>query len=172
MRWRRPADFVRNPRFPSIFCDLCARRSMRFYAFSGPTQRRRKSKMRRQSQHLLRSLFDEDGLLLCCRPQKWRSWSKPCCSRSWQRSQAGNSAMTKITSEHLARGAFVYIRQSTGDQLLHNQESQRRQYALADRARQLGWTSVEVIDDEYHLASNYGHLWRCKARGFLTLRWS
>ena len=80
--------------------------------------------------------------------------------------------MTKITSEHLARGAFVYIRQSTGDQLLHNQESQRRQYALADRARQLGWTSVEVIDDEYHLASNYGHLWRCKAKGCLTLRWS
>src|SRR5712672_1706167 len=56
--------------------------------------------------------------------------------------------MTKITSEHLARGACVYIRQSTVDQLVHNQESQRRQYGLADRARQLGWTCVEVIDDD------------------------
>jgi DNA invertase Pin-like site-specific DNA recombinase len=56
--------------------------------------------------------------------------------------------MTKITAEHLARSAQVYIRQSTADQLLHNQESQRRQYGLAARARQLGWTTVEVIDDD------------------------
>ncbi len=56
--------------------------------------------------------------------------------------------MTKITSEHLARSACVYIRQSTADQLVHNHESQRRQYGLADRARQLGWTCVEVIDDD------------------------
>jgi len=56
--------------------------------------------------------------------------------------------MTKITSEHLARCACVYIRQSTPDQLVHNHESRRRQYGLADRARQLGWTAVEVIDDD------------------------
>src|SRR5262244_2242437 len=56
--------------------------------------------------------------------------------------------MTKITAEHLGRGAFVYVRQSTADQLLHNLESRRRQYGLADRARQLGWTTVEVIDDD------------------------
>jgi len=56
--------------------------------------------------------------------------------------------MSKITAEHLARSAIVYIRQSTADQLLHNQESQRRQYGLADRARQLGWINVEVIDDD------------------------
>ena len=56
--------------------------------------------------------------------------------------------MTKITSEHLERGACIYIRQSTADQLVHNQESQRRQYGLADRARKLGWTCVEVIDDD------------------------
>jgi hypothetical protein len=49
--------------------------------------------------------------------------------------------MTKIMPEHLARRACVYIRQSTADQLLHNQESQRRQYGLADRARALGWRS-------------------------------
>ena len=56
--------------------------------------------------------------------------------------------MSKITSEHLARAAFVYIRQSTADQLVRNQESQRRQYGLAGRARQLGWVTVEVIDDD------------------------
>ena len=56
--------------------------------------------------------------------------------------------MSKITTEHLARGAYVYIRQSTADQLTHNQESRRRQYGLVDRARQLGWTTVEVIDDD------------------------
>ena len=56
--------------------------------------------------------------------------------------------MTKITSDHLARGAYVYIRQSTADQLLRNHESRRRQYGLADRARQLGWSDVVVIDDD------------------------
>ncbi|SDR64334.1 hypothetical protein SAMN05519103_09683 [Rhizobiales bacterium GAS113] len=50
--------------------------------------------------------------------------------------------MTKITAEHLGRSAFVYVRQSTADQLVHNRESPRRQYGLADRARQLGWTAV------------------------------
>ena len=44
--------------------------------------------------------------------------------------------MTKITANHLGRAAFVYIRQSTADQLLHNPESRRRQYGLADRAQQ------------------------------------
>ena len=56
--------------------------------------------------------------------------------------------MTRITSEHLARGAFVYVRQSTNDQVLHNHESRRRQYGLVDRARALGWAAVEVIDDD------------------------
>src|SRR5664279_5298431 len=56
--------------------------------------------------------------------------------------------MSKITAEHLQRNAFVYIRQSTPDQLVHNLESQRRQYGLADRAKQLGWMTVEIIDDD------------------------
>src|ERR1700756_1583780 len=56
--------------------------------------------------------------------------------------------MTKITPEHLTRAAYIYIRQSTADQLLHNHESRRRQYGLAERARQLGWDDVVVIDDD------------------------
>ena len=56
--------------------------------------------------------------------------------------------MNKITAEHLQRNACVYIRQSTPDQLVHNLESQRRQYGLADRAKQLGWATVEIIDED------------------------
>jgi excisionase family DNA binding protein len=56
--------------------------------------------------------------------------------------------MTKISSDHVSRGAYVYVRQSTADQLLHNHESRRRQYGLAERARQLGWSAVVVIDDD------------------------
>ena len=56
--------------------------------------------------------------------------------------------MTKITPDHLARQAIVYIRQSTADQVANNLESQRRQYNLSERARQLGWGDVAVIDDD------------------------
>ena len=56
--------------------------------------------------------------------------------------------MTRIAPDHLGRQAFVYVRQSTQDQVLHNHESRRRQYALADRARGLGWAEPVVIDDD------------------------
>src|ERR1700747_1482668 len=56
--------------------------------------------------------------------------------------------MNKITPEHLARSAYVYIRQSTTDQLLNHPESRPRQYALAARARSLGWEDVIVIDED------------------------
>src|SRR5713226_10670477 len=54
----------------------------------------------------------------------------------------------KIMPEHLQRRAIVYVRQSHPTQVLHNLESQRRQYALADQARQLGFTQVETIDED------------------------
>jgi excisionase family DNA binding protein len=56
--------------------------------------------------------------------------------------------MTKITPEHLARSAVVYVRQSTPYQVINNLESQRRQYGLVERGRQLGWMDVQVIDDD------------------------
>ncbi|MCS3765655.1 MULTISPECIES: recombinase family protein [Bradyrhizobium] len=56
--------------------------------------------------------------------------------------------MSQVTPEHLARQAVVYIRQSTPDQVAHNLESKRRQYNLPERARQLGWSDVAVIDDD------------------------
>jgi hypothetical protein len=49
---------------------------------------------------------------------------------------------SKLTAERLARRAVVYIRQSTPSQLIHHQESQRRQYGLVERATELGFSQV------------------------------
>jgi excisionase family DNA binding protein len=62
--------------------------------------------------------------------------------------------MNKITADHLARRACVYIRQSTPGQVQHNLESQRRQYGLVDRARALGWQDIEVIDDDLGISGS------------------
>jgi excisionase family DNA binding protein len=56
--------------------------------------------------------------------------------------------MNKISADHLAKKACVYIRQSTPGQVQNNLESQRLQYALVDRARQLGWAEIDVIDQD------------------------
>jgi excisionase family DNA binding protein len=56
--------------------------------------------------------------------------------------------MNKIAPHHVSRSAYVYVRQSTPDQVANNHESRRRQYALATRARALGWEDVIVIDDD------------------------
>ncbi len=55
---------------------------------------------------------------------------------------------SKITADHLHRRAVVYVRQSTAGQVVNNLESKRRQYELADRAKQIGFTDVDVIDDD------------------------
>jgi DNA invertase Pin-like site-specific DNA recombinase len=54
----------------------------------------------------------------------------------------------KVTQQHLAHDAYLYIRQSTPRQVLENTESTQRQYALRDRAVVLGWPleRVHVID--------------------------
>ncbi|WP_292414871.1 recombinase family protein [Mesorhizobium sp.] len=53
-----------------------------------------------------------------------------------------------ITTQHLCRKAVIYIRQSTPHQMVNNQESLRLQYALHQRAGDLGWdeNNIEVID--------------------------
>jgi hypothetical protein len=45
---------------------------------------------------------------------------------------------SKVKPSHTQRAAFIYIRQSSPSQVEHNRESTARQYALADRACQLG----------------------------------
>jgi DNA invertase Pin-like site-specific DNA recombinase len=60
-----------------------------------------------------------------------------------------------ITPQHLARKTIIYIRQSTPHQVLSHQESLRLQYALGDRARQLGWPdeALEIIDEDLGLTA-------------------
>ena len=62
--------------------------------------------------------------------------------------------MNKISADHLARKACVYIRQSTPGQVQHNLESQRRQYALVDHARALGWKDIDVIDEDLGISGS------------------
>ena len=50
----------------------------------------------------------------------------------------------KITSGHRARTALVYLRQSTLVQVREHTESTMRQYALADTAVSLGWSTGDV----------------------------
>jgi DNA invertase Pin-like site-specific DNA recombinase len=54
----------------------------------------------------------------------------------------------KIKPEHLARKAIVYLRQSSEKQVRYNLESQRLQYEVAARIRNLGWRDVEIIDSD------------------------
>jgi DNA invertase Pin-like site-specific DNA recombinase len=54
----------------------------------------------------------------------------------------------KLTNKRLNRQAIVYLRQSSPEQVFHNQESQRRQYGLAEQARELGFRNVVVIDED------------------------
>ena len=54
----------------------------------------------------------------------------------------------KITTQHKQKTAIVYVRQSTGTQVRHNLESQKRQYGLKDHAAVLGFIGAEIIDDD------------------------
>lgn len=51
----------------------------------------------------------------------------------------------KITQDHLRKAAYLYIRQSSMKQVIENQESTQRQYALKSRALALGWSSDQII---------------------------
>ena len=51
----------------------------------------------------------------------------------------------KVTDGHLARNAYLYVRQSTLKQVLNNTESTARQYALRQRAAALGWPAAQII---------------------------
>jgi DNA invertase Pin-like site-specific DNA recombinase/predicted DNA-binding transcriptional regulator AlpA len=63
---------------------------------------------------------------------------------------------SKITASHLSRQAIVYLRQSSAAQVEHNRESTDRQYALATKAAELGWSTerVTVIDEDLGLSGS------------------
>ena len=54
----------------------------------------------------------------------------------------------KVRPHHLERKALLYVRQSSAHQVLHNRESSALQYAMRDRLTALGWSEIEVIDDD------------------------
>jgi len=58
----------------------------------------------------------------------------------------------KVTAEHLRRNAYLYVRQSTLQQVLENTESTRRQYELRRRAVALGWAEERIIVIDSDLA--------------------
>ena len=62
----------------------------------------------------------------------------------------------KITATHLSRQAIVYLRQSSAAQVENNRESTERQYALAAKARELGWPGdrIVVIDEDLGLSGS------------------
>jgi DNA invertase Pin-like site-specific DNA recombinase len=62
----------------------------------------------------------------------------------------------KITAEHLSLKAIVYLRQSSPKQVVQNLESQRLQYAMAEKAEQLGFTQVETIDCDLGKSASLG----------------
>jgi DNA invertase Pin-like site-specific DNA recombinase len=54
-------------------------------------------------------------------------------------------AHQKVTTSHLKRQAYCYVRQSTLKQVFENTESTKRQYALRERAMALGWPAVQIV---------------------------
>ena len=66
------------------------------------------------------------------------------------------SERSKLTSSHLRRQAFVYLRQSSQTQVERNVESTARQYALVERAIELGFTreQVVVIDEDLGISGS------------------
>lgn len=63
----------------------------------------------------------------------------------------------KILGEHRARRAFVYARQSTPAQVLHNRSSTERQLELASLAAELGWSDaqIDVVTDDLGQSGRY-----------------
>jgi DNA invertase Pin-like site-specific DNA recombinase len=56
-----------------------------------------------------------------------------------------DSTPSKVSAAHLARTAFLYVRQSTLRQVINNTESATRQYALRQRAVALGWPVEQIV---------------------------
>jgi Resolvase, N terminal domain len=80
-------------------------------------------------------------------------------ARDRNRKKPGRCPMnerTKITASHLGRQAIVYLRQSSAAQVEHNRESTERQYALATKARELGWPEdrIIVVDEDLGLSGS------------------
>src|SRR5271166_6584465 len=94
--------------------------------------------------------------LKCRLPEYWRSCCDGCCRRRMWRRQgrwpvsAARVADERVTTAHRAKLAYVYVRQSSLNQVRQHQESTQLQYRLVDRTIALGWPHerVQVIDED------------------------
>jgi DNA invertase Pin-like site-specific DNA recombinase len=59
----------------------------------------------------------------------------------------------KIKPHHLQRKAVLYVRQSSAHQVIHNRESGSLQYAMRGRLAVLGWSDIEIIDDDLGISA-------------------
>ena len=83
-------------------------------------------------------------------------------------------AMTPVVHpHHLSRKAVIYIRQSTGHQVLTNTESQQLQHTMREHARQLGWPEerIEVVETDLGRSAHStqrrdGYKVLCKIKSF------
>ena len=62
----------------------------------------------------------------------------------------------KIGLQHRARKAVLYVRQFSAHQVAHNRESRALQYAMRERLTQLGWSEIEVIDEDLGRSASGG----------------
>ena len=77
-------------------------------------------------------------------------YDSPASSSIKQNRDSMMKTEQKVTSSHLQRDAWLYVRQSTLRQVMENTESTERQYALRERAVALGWPieRIHVIDED------------------------
>src|SRR5262249_23484731 len=84
----------------------------------------------------------------------WRASSSHNSPRQPNKWRQPMTDATKVGAAHLQRTAYVYLRQSTPHQVIHNRESTQQQYALVSKATNLGWPSqqIVVIDEDLGLS--------------------
>ena len=83
----------------------------------------------------------------------------------------------KIGAQHRERKAVLYVRQSSTHQVLHNRESQALQYAMRERLTELGWSEIEIIDEDLGLSAPEGprgrdsSVWSLRSVSAKLARW-
>jgi len=67
--------------------------------------------------------------------------------------------ISKVEPRHLEKPAYIYVRQSTLGQVRHHQESTERQYALQNKAHDLGWSPsmTRILDGDLGLSGAHSH---------------
>src|SRR5262249_53941060 len=99
-----------------------------------------------------RKLHFEDDELWTIFPEECGNVAAGFGRKCWQafcKNANGGQMSEKIKQHHLERGAYVYVRQSTPYQVRNHLEGKERQYSLAQRAKQLGFGKVIVMDEDF-----------------------